>query len=157
MAYEFETVDDLPAGGRVDHTPLTETIEAYKKAVEAGNVKPGQWTVLKTGDNKESLAATTSTLKDKHGPPSVSGLSFAHRPYHRDSSKRAIYVTYEPHRITEGEAAKYHTARTAKMKEQNDKAKVRKAEKMAAERKAKGNGVKSPAPSAGSPPIQKAG
>lgn len=128
---EFEIVDELPAGGRGNSSEYTETIEAYKRAVDSGHIKPGKWTVIKVGDNKESIAATTSNLKDRFGPASANGLSFANRPYHNNPELRAIYVTYEPQKVVEGESRKYAESRAKKQHEANERSKVRKAEKEA--------------------------
>lgn len=134
MAFEFETIDDLPPGGRLDHTQLQESIEAFKRVVESDPTRANKWTVLKVGDNKESIAATCSTLRERYGDTSVYGLAFANRPYHKDSTKRAIYMAYDPEKIVEGHAERHEEARKVKLRLQADKAKARKAEKVAAQR-----------------------
>ena len=152
MSFEFETIDDLPSGGRANTSDLVATIDAIKLAVEEGKLEAGKWTVLKVGDNKESIAATTSNLRDRYGEVSNYGLSFAARPYHKDAQLRAIYVSYEPDKIVEGHAAKHNETRAAKNKAAAERAKVRAAEKAKAEaRKVAGDTVP-----ASKPAVQKA-
>jgi hypothetical protein len=137
--FEFESVDELPPGGRGTVSDFDLQIETYINMCDIGEInnktEDGRsvWTVIKTGENKESMSAATSQLKDKYGDVTCKGLSFACRPWHRDNTNRAIYMCYEPEKIIEGHYAEHDKKRKARIKLLNERAAERKAAKAASE------------------------
>jgi hypothetical protein len=130
--FDFESVEELPAGGRGNVSDYDLMIETYITGCDEGLIPfktddgRSMWTVIKTGENKESLSAATSQLKDKYGDLTCKGLSFACRPWHKDNTLRAIYVCYEPEKIVEGHWAEHDKKRKARIKALSERAAAKK-------------------------------